>query len=65
MIYFDGQKVKKGDTFVVARWGTCMVIGFDRLNKSVTAKNLCTGELFDMLGKDTFSQADLIKRLKN
>lgn len=60
--YHDRQAVRKGDIFQTPRWGTCKVIQFDRLNACVVAQNICTDEIFDMLGQPTFSEADLIRR---
>ena len=60
--YFDKQPVRKGDVFTAPRWGTCTVESFDRLNCSAVAVNLATGETFDMLGRDTFGESDLIRR---
>lgn len=60
--YSCGQRVRIGDLFIAPRWGTCKVKSFDRLNHCAVAVNTCTGEEFDMLGRDTFSESDLISR---
>jgi hypothetical protein len=60
--YHDSRPVEIGDKFQVARWGTCTVESFDELNECATARNTQTGEEFDLLGQDTFGEADLLAR---
>ncbi len=63
LTYFEGQEVMLGDKFVAARWGTCVVESFDTLNRCAIARNVCTGEVFDLLGQPTFGEADLLERI--
>ena len=60
--YPDHKPARKGDTFNAPRWGTCRITRFDRLNACAIARNTQTGETFDMLGQDTFSESDLLFR---
>lgn len=60
--YHDNQPVQLGDTFTAPRWGDCTVQAFDVLNQSATCRNVSTGEVFDLLGQDTFGESDLIAR---
>jgi len=60
--YHNGQPARVGDVFQVARWGTCVLTRWDRINRAAVALNLMTGEEFDGLGGDALSEADLLRR---
>lgn len=59
MKYHDKQPARKGDTFTVGTFGTCRIETIDTPAHTVSARNVCTGEVFEL---DSLSDADLIER---
>ena len=59
MKYHDNQNARKGDTFTVGTFGTCRIESIDIFAHTVSARNVCTGEVFEL---DSLSDADLIER---